>query len=197
MPTKKKETEGDIVMHVHERMAQVTVKRTVKLGENYESRELMRQIATNGSAGEAYESIVETMRGLTELLDDEFGDLVFEDDQSRAEIVKETFDAEELVIEEPEENGVEITSGNIMHLFWDVWHDCTKKNVSITLGKKKFPSGGGDYDEDFNGTIWGYLREEYGSAKIKQEWSDAQRKVLWTELNDKAEEVLGKRYQPR
>ena len=34
----KKEADGGLVMHVQERIAQVTVKRTIKNGENYESR---------------------------------------------------------------------------------------------------------------------------------------------------------------
>ena len=105
MSTKKKETDGDIVMHVHEKIAQVTVKRTVKNGENYESREVMLQKGVNGSAGEAYETIIETERALSEMLDDMFGDMVFEKDKAPKEIVEESFgdEVEELEVEDSEE----------------------------------------------------------------------------------------------
>ena len=104
MPAPKKKTEGDIVMHVHEKIAEVTVKRTVKIGENYESREVRLQKGVNGSPGEAYETIIETERALSEMLDDMFGDMVFEKEKTPKEKVEEAFgDVEELEIAEPEE----------------------------------------------------------------------------------------------
>ena len=185
-------------MHVQERIAQVTVKRTIKNGENYESREFMLPIEVNNGSADAYARILETERGLSELLDEVFGDMAFEKDQKAPEeVVKETFpEAEELEIEEPEEVA-EVSSGNIMHLLWDVWHDLSKKGKSIKLGNKDFPSGGGDYDDDINSTLWGYLREEYGSAKMKQEWSNAQRAMLFNEIVTKAKEQVGHGFKAR
>jgi len=147
---KKAETSGDLVMHVHEKIAQVVVKRTMKIGENYESRELSMQVGTNGSAAEAYESIIETERALSELLDDMFGDIVFEKPQKPEEVVQEVFgddvEVEELVVKEPEDepfdpdsSEAEIKSDDIPSFFpiaREVWY--RKSNAGENIRVKGF-----------------------------------------------------------
>ena len=149
MPAKKKEAEGDIVMHVHERKAVITVKETRKVGEDYHSREVSLEKPANNGSGEAYEVIIETMRGLQEIvsdeLDDYIGDAVFEkktskekveetfgDEVEELEVVEATEELEVIEPEEEEERGEPPFSPYFIAN--SIWYHCDSRGKKVKIG---------------------------------------------------------------